>query len=194
MKKGLIAVVFVGLLSLLLFYLLRPNRNVEFYEGSSEELLKEMMADSSVVSVYDESGKLIHSKRDTASESVELVNSPLNGDVFYRLVKGEDRGYVKKEVFKYDYRKEDFSVSFNNDTASTSVPFEAFVYLNPTDINNASVSIKNEEGYTVKREEGKYGVRYLYRAKAPKKGINTFEAKVMLDGQLHPIQFNYIVK
>jgi len=91
MKKELIAIVFVGLLSLLLFYLLRPNRNVEFYEGSSEELLKEMMADTSVVEAYDENGKLIFTRRDTVSESVELVNSPLNGDVFYRLAKGEAR-------------------------------------------------------------------------------------------------------
>ncbi|WP_299818874.1 hypothetical protein [uncultured Pontibacter sp.] len=194
MKKGIIGLVIVGLLSLLLFYLLRPNRNVEFYEGSSEELLKEMMADSSVVAVYDESGKLIHSKRDTVSDSVELVNSQLNGDVFYRLAKGEDRGYVKKEVFKYDYRKEDLSVSFNNDTASASVPFEASICLNPTDIKNTSISIKNEEAYTVKQEEGEYGVRYIYRAKAPNKGVNTFEAKVMLDGQVYPIQFNYFVK
>ncbi|MEJ8804546.1 hypothetical protein [Pontibacter sp. H249] len=194
MKKVLIAIVFVGLLSLLLFYLLRPNRNVEFYEGSSEELLKEMMADTSVVKAYDENGKLIFTRRDTVSESVELVNSPLNGDVFYRLAKGEDAGYQKKEVFKYEYRKEDFFVSFNNDTASASVPFEASIYLNPTDIKNASVSIKHEEAYTVKREEGEYGVRYLYRAKAPKKGVNTFEPKVMLDGQVYPIQFNYFVK
>ncbi|PRY08988.1 hypothetical protein CLV24_11939 [Pontibacter ummariensis] len=125
---------------------------------------------------------------------MELVNSPLNWDVFYRLAQGEDRGYEKKEVFKYDYRKEDLSVSFNNDTASASAPFEASVYLNPADIKNASISIKNEEAYTVKQEEGDYGIRYLYRAKAPKKGINTFEAKVTLHGQVHPIQFNYFVK
>ncbi|PRY08989.1 hypothetical protein CLV24_11940 [Pontibacter ummariensis] len=56
MKKVIIAIVFVGFLSLLLFYLLRPNRNVEFYEGSSEELLKEMMADSSVVEVKMKTG------------------------------------------------------------------------------------------------------------------------------------------
>jgi hypothetical protein len=194
MKKVIISIVLVGFLSILLFYLIRPNRNVQYYEGSSEELLKEMMADSSVVSVYNESGKLIHSKRDTVSESVELVNSPLNGDIFYRLAKGEDKGYVKKEVFKYDYRKEDLSASFSNDTASASVPFEASIYLNPTDIKNASVSIENKEAYTVKRQEGENGIRYLYRAKAPKKGVNTFEAKVILHKQVHPIQFNYFVK
>jgi hypothetical protein len=194
MKKGIIAVAFVGLLLLLLFYLSRPNRNVEFYEGSSEELLKEMMADTSVVEAYDEKGNLIFTRRDTVSESVELVNSPLNGDVFYRLAKGEDGGYLKEEVFKYDYRKEDFSVSFNNDTVSASVTFEVSVYLNPTDVKNASVSIENGEAYTVKREEGEHGVRYHYRARAPKKGVNTFEANVVLQEQVYPIQFNYFVK
>ncbi len=194
MKKGIIAVVVVGFLSLLLFYLLKPNGNVEFYEGSSEELLEEMMADTSVLEAYDENGKLIFTRRDTVSESVELVNSQLNGDVFYRLAKGENSGYEKKEVFKYDYRKEDFSVSFNNDTASASAPFEASVYMNPLEIKKASINVENTEAYIVEQKEIKYGVKYVYRAKAPKKGVNTFEAKVILHGQLHPIQFNYFVK
>lgn len=194
MKKGIIAIVLVSFLSLLLIFLLRPTRNIEFYEGSSEELLAEMMADTSVLEAYDENGKLLFTRRDTVSESVELVNSPLNGDVFYRLAKGENRSYEKKEVFKYDYRKEDFSVSFNNDTASATAPFEASVYLNPNDIENTSVRIQNEDAYTVNREEGEYGVRYHYRAKASKKGVNTFEAKVILHGQVNPVQFNYFVK
>ncbi|TPE44505.1 hypothetical protein [Pontibacter mangrovi] len=194
MKKGIIAIVFAGFLSLLLFYLLRPNSNVEFYDGLYEELLKEMMADSSVVEAYDENGKLIFTRRDTVSESVELVNSPLSGDVFYGLAKDEDRGYLKKEVFKYEYRKEDLSVGFSNDTASASAPFEAAIYLNTTDIKNASISIRNNDAYTVKREEGDYRVRYLYRAKATKKGVNTFEAKVTLHGEVYPVQFNYFVK
>ena len=147
MKKGVI--VLVGILLLIFFYAFKPNRTVETYSGSLEHLL----AYSSVVAVYDASGKLIHSKRDTASESVELVNTQLNGEVFYRLVTGEDKGYIKKEVFKYDYRKENFSVSFNNDTASATAPFEATVYLHPIDIKNASISIENEEAYAIAREE-----------------------------------------
>ena len=65
MKKGLILIVFVSILSLLSFYLLRSNRNVKLYEGSSEELIKEMMADTSVVEAYDENGNLIFSRKET---------------------------------------------------------------------------------------------------------------------------------
>lgn len=68
MKKGIITVVFAGLLSLLLLYFLRPEKSVILYEGSSEELLEELWTDTSVVEVYDESGKLLHLKRDTIVE------------------------------------------------------------------------------------------------------------------------------
>jgi len=44
------------------------------------------------------------------------------------------------------------------------------------------------------RGKREYGVRYLYRAKAPKRGTNTFEARVVVQEQVHPIQFNSFVK
>jgi hypothetical protein len=193
MKKGIIAIAFVVVL-LSLFYFLRPNRTVIFSERSSDGLLKEMLADTSTFEVYDEEGKLIFTRRDTASESIELVNSSLNGDVFYRLAKGVGSGYKKMEVFKYDHKKEHFSVSFNSDTTSGSAPFEARVYLNTIESESATVSVNNEEAYTSEQEKVKYGIRYVYRAKAPKKGINTFKAIIKLQNKTYPIQFNYIVK
>ncbi|MBF9252371.1 hypothetical protein I2I11_03610 [Pontibacter sp. 172403-2] len=153
-----------------------------------------MLADTSIVEAYDEDGELIFTKRDTVSESIKLVNSPLNGDIFYKLAKGKDGIFRKKEVFKYTYRKEDFSISFSNDTTSLSAPFVATIYLNPIKGESTFVSIENEKSYVIEREEGKYGVKYIYRASAPKHGVNTFKGEVLLHEDIYPIQFRYFVK
>ncbi|MBC3539261.1 hypothetical protein ACFSC6_07880 [Rufibacter sediminis] len=192
MKKGFFVIALVSILSLISLYLFRPSRDIEVRHVERFQTTDEMRADSSLVSVYDEDGNLIYTRQDTASETTKQVNTSLNGMVFYKLARGKE--YVKTEVFKYDYRKENYYVTFSNDTVSASAPFEASISRSGDGVESAKVIISNAKKYNVEKIAGKYGVKLVYKAKSQQPGVNTFDGTIILQNQQYQIRFNYFVK
>ncbi|WP_210465929.1 hypothetical protein [Rufibacter roseolus] len=195
MKKGLIAVGLLATLSLLFVYVFRAkSQDNTINIISAEEIISAPSLDPSIVAVSDEDGNLEYTRQDTARETTKQVNTSLNGVVFYKLAHGKNKGYVKTEVFKYDYRKENFYVTFSNDTVSASTPFVASINLSTVEGDSAYVRISHPEEYSVEKEEGEFGVKFVYKAKLPQRGVNTFEGKIILQEKPYPIRFNYYFK
>ncbi|KAA3436844.1 hypothetical protein [Rufibacter hautae] len=195
MTKGFIAAGLFATLVLLSVYLFRANSQTETISiNYEEEIISDPSLDPSIVAVFDEDGNLEYSRQDTARETTKQVNTSLNGLVFYKLAHGKNKGYVKTEVFKYDYRKEDYYVTFSNDTVSASTPFKASISLSSVEGESAYVTISHPEDYSVEKEEGEFGVKFIYKAKSPQVGVNTFEGKITLQEKQYPIRFNYYFK
>ena len=127
-------------------------------------------------------------KEDINTDNLKEAPNTLNDSSFYEYQTIE--GIQKKvNVSKTSYRKENFSVSINNDSIKLGDSLVSYIYLN----KNVNVSLKEEENYIKKIREMEHGQLILFSRAAKIIGVNSIEGIITNKKEKFPFKYNYAI-